>query len=46
MRDQATQANDPERMQLWAGQSAALAQAKPVEDIIRDLWQGAQALLT
>jgi nitronate monooxygenase len=46
MRDQAAQANDPERMQLWAGQSAALAQARPVEDIIRDLWQGAQALLS
>jgi nitronate monooxygenase len=45
MRDRATKENDIDRMQAWAGQSAALAKAMPAGDLIRDLWQGAEALL-
>jgi nitronate monooxygenase len=45
MRNAATAANDLQRMQAWAGQSAALAQAKPASDLVRDIWTGAQALL-
>jgi nitronate monooxygenase len=32
-------------MQAWAGQSAALARAMPAGDLVRELWQGAEALL-
>jgi nitronate monooxygenase len=45
MRDAATKANDVERMQAWAGQSSALARAEPAADVVRRLWQDAQALL-
>ena len=45
MRDTGTRAGDIDRMQAWAGQSAALAQARPAQDIVRALWDGAQALL-
>jgi len=33
------------RMQAWAGQSAALARAEPVGQLVLRLWQEAQALL-
>lgn len=46
MRDDATQAGDIERMQAWAGQSAALARAAPAGEIVTQLWEGAQALLS
>ncbi len=39
MRDAANKANDISRLQAWAGQSAALAQAKPAGDLIADLWR-------
>ncbi|MBL0930585.1 MAG: nitronate monooxygenase [Alphaproteobacteria bacterium] len=39
MRDAANKANDISRIQAWAGQSAALAQAKPAGDLIADLWR-------
>lgn len=39
MRDAANKANDISRIQAWAGQSAALAQAKPAGDLIAELWQ-------
>ncbi|MBC8791719.1 MAG: nitronate monooxygenase [Tagaea sp. CACIAM 22H2] len=39
MRDAASKANDLSRLQAWAGQSAALAQAKPAGDLIADLWR-------
>lgn len=39
MRDAANKANDVSRIQAWAGQSAALAQAKPAGDLIADLWR-------
>jgi nitronate monooxygenase len=45
MRNAATQADDIDRMQAWAGQSAALAQARPAAELAQDLWEGAQALL-
>ena len=45
MRDAATRAGDPGRMQLWAGQSAALARPAPAAELVRDLWQAAQTLI-
>jgi nitronate monooxygenase len=45
MRDAGTKANDIDRIQAWAGQSARLAQAKPAGDVVHELWSGAQALL-
>jgi nitronate monooxygenase len=33
------------RMQAWAGQSADLARAAPVAEVVRRLWEEAQALL-
>jgi nitronate monooxygenase len=32
-------------MQVWAGQSAAMAQAKPAAEIVREVWDGTRALL-
>jgi nitronate monooxygenase len=45
MRAAAAQAGDVRRMQAWAGQSAALAQARPAAEVVRDCWDGAQAIL-
>jgi nitronate monooxygenase len=45
MRDAAAKAKDIDRMQAWAGQSAALTSAAPAGDIVRGLWEEAQALL-
>ncbi|HEY1963258.1 MAG TPA: nitronate monooxygenase, partial [Rhizomicrobium sp.] len=45
MRIEATKANDPDRMQMWAGQSAALACAEPAADLATRLWAEAQAML-
>jgi nitronate monooxygenase len=45
MREAARQAADPERMQLWAGQSAKFARAEPAGEIVRELWDGAVRLL-
>ena len=45
MREAAGQARDVERMQAWAGQSAALARAEPAGDVVRRLWQEAEQLL-
>jgi nitronate monooxygenase len=45
MREAGTKAGDVDRMQAWAGQSAALTQALPAGDVVRALWDGAQALL-
>jgi nitronate monooxygenase len=36
---------DLHRIQAWAGQSAALAQAEPAADVVRRVWDGARALL-
>jgi nitronate monooxygenase len=42
---EATTAGDVERMQVWAGQSAALASDRPAGEIAQSLWDGAKALL-
>ena len=41
MRDEAAKRSDVERMQLWAGQSAALAKAVPAAQLVRELWNEA-----
>jgi nitronate monooxygenase len=46
MRDVAAKENDIERIQAWAGQSASLATTESAGDVVRRLWQDAQALLT
>ena len=45
MRNEASAAGDTHRMQVWAGQAAALARAQPAADIVRSLWAGASELL-
>ncbi|MGY4155502.1 nitronate monooxygenase [Bradyrhizobium sp. USDA 4461] len=45
MRAEAGKANDVERMQAWAGQSAGLAKAIPAGEVVDELWKGAQSLL-
>jgi nitronate monooxygenase len=45
MRAEAQTRGDVQRMQAWAGQSAALAQDRPAADLIAEWWTGAQALL-
>lgn len=42
---EATRAGDAQRMQAWAGQSAALASDRPAGEIAQSLWDGAKALL-
>lgn len=38
-------ANDPHRMQMWAGQSAAMAKPIPAGDLLREMWGTAKELL-
>jgi nitronate monooxygenase len=45
MRDAAAKASDGQHMQLWAGQSAALARPDPAADLVRRLWDEARALI-
>jgi nitronate monooxygenase len=45
MRERAAREGDIDRMQAWAGQSAALARAEPAAELARDLWEGARGLL-
>lgn len=45
MRQAAAKEGDPERMQLWAGQSASMARAEPAGKIITELWQDASQIL-
>jgi nitronate monooxygenase len=45
MRGLGTKENNIDRIQAWAGQSAALAAAEPAGAIVERLWAGAQALL-
>lgn len=45
MRQQAVRTDDVERMQAWAGQSAALSQDLPAGVLTRSLWDGALQLL-
>jgi nitronate monooxygenase len=46
MRDAAIKTSDVDRMQAWAGQSAAMAPAEPAGELIHRLWRQARALLT
>ena len=45
MREAATKENDVQRMQAWAGQSAALARAEPAEEVVARIWDEARKLL-
>ncbi|MEA2841991.1 MAG: nitronate monooxygenase [Methylobacteriaceae bacterium] len=45
MRESATKEGDVQRMQAWAGQSAALARAEPAEDVVNRLWEDARKML-
>ncbi len=45
MREEAQKAGDIDRLQAWAGQSAALARAEPAAEIVRRIWDEAQAIL-
>ena len=45
MRDAGTMNNDIDRMQAWAGQSAALARPRAAGAIACALWPGARGLL-
>ena len=46
MREDAVKAGDAERMQLWAGQSAKLARARPAGEVCQELWDEARRRLT
>jgi nitronate monooxygenase len=45
MRDAAGRAGDVHRMQAWAGQAAAMARPEPAAEMMRRLWEEAEALL-
>ena len=45
MRADALKQGDVQRMQAWAGQSAALARAEPAAALLARIWQDARALL-
>jgi nitronate monooxygenase len=45
MRSTATREGDIDRMQAWAGQSAALAKPIPAGELAQQLWAEAQRLL-
>lgn len=45
MRAQATKNDDVQRMQAWAGQSAAMARAEPAAAVVDRVWKEARALL-
>jgi hypothetical protein len=43
--DSSTTAGDPHRMQLWAGQSAAMAKSTLAGALVRQMWEDATRLL-
>jgi nitronate monooxygenase len=45
MKEAGAAAGDYHRMQVWAGQSAAMAQAKPAGEVFTAMWQQAQEYL-
>src|SRR5260370_1051783 len=45
MREAGGQAGDVHRMQAWAGQAAAMARPEPAGEVVRRLWEEAEALL-
>jgi nitronate monooxygenase len=46
MREDAIKTGDTERMQMWSGQAAKLAQARPAGEIVQQLWTYASRLLS
>jgi nitronate monooxygenase len=45
MKDTGAKANDHHRMQVWAGQSAAMGRAIPAGQMVKEIWDEAQSLL-
>ncbi|HEX8559705.1 MAG TPA: nitronate monooxygenase [Pyrinomonadaceae bacterium] len=45
MKEAGAEARDYQRMQVWAGQSAAMARSVPAGDLLREVWDEARALL-
>jgi len=45
MKEAGAAASDYHRMQVWAGQSAAMARPVPAGDLVRVMWEQARALL-
>ncbi len=45
MREVGTKNDDIDRMQAWAGQSAQRASTRPAGELLRELWDGARAIL-
>ena len=45
MKEAGAAASDHHRMQVWAGQSAAMAKPVPAGDLVREIWNDAQGLL-
>lgn len=45
MRESGTKANDIDRIQAWAGQSARLASTEPAADYLHRIWAEARAML-
>jgi nitronate monooxygenase len=45
MKDAGASASDHHRMQVWAGQSAAMAQARPAGELLAEMWRDARHLL-
>ena len=46
LRESGASAGDIHRMQAWAGQSAAMSQAIPAGELVREMWERADALLS
>jgi nitronate monooxygenase len=46
MKEAGAAAGDHHRMQLWAGQSAAMAKPVPAGDVVAEIWRQAQVLLS
>jgi nitronate monooxygenase len=45
MRAAGVENNDIDRIQAWAGQSAAMALALPAAEVVAQLWKGAREIL-
>ena len=45
MKDAGAKAGDHHRMQVWAGQSAAMGKSIPAGEMVRQIWEEAQSLL-
>jgi nitronate monooxygenase len=45
MKDAGAAANDYHRMQVWAGQSAAMAKPIPASDLVLRMWENAEKLI-